>query len=789
MRYACLLRVACGVLAFAALGDLNAAAPQQVSGGAAPSASPQRALLDRYCVTCHNRKLRTADLTLDTMDVTRIGEGADVWEKVVRKLRAGLMPPAGRPRPDQANHDGFVAWLEGELDRAAAAQANPGRTEAIHRLNRTEYRNSIRDLLAIDVDVVDLLPADDTSYGFDTVAGALNVSPTLLERYLGAARKISQLAVAAPVASPTAETFRVESDLPQDDRLEGLPFGTRGGVLVRYNVPVDAEYEIKVSPTRPGGDGHQVEVMIDGQRIKVFDVAGRQAPMTQDGYAPKQAELVVRTPIKAGPREIGVAFLERADAEPEGLRQPFIRPYDGQVTQPRLENVIITGPFGAPGSPTGDTPSRQRIFVCRPSSPRTTEEACARQVLSTLARRAYRRPVSDADLAGLLRFYTQGREAGGFEAGIELALRRLLVSPEFLFRVERDPAGVAPNTAYRIGDLELASRLSFFLWSSIPDDELLTIAGQGKLRQPGVLEQQVRRMLADSRSEALVSGFATQWLVLRRVEDWLADQYLFPDFDESLRRAMNRETALFFDSIMRDDRSVLELLTANYTFVNERLARHYGIPNVYGSHFRRVTLGDDNPRRGLLGHGSVLTLTSYPARTSPVVRGKWVLENVLGTPPPPPPPNVPALNETPSDKVLTMRERMAAHRANPVCASCHTMMDPIGLSLENFDAVGRWRDRMEGTTTPIDVSGAFPDGTKFEGVTGLREVLLSRPEQFVTNLTEKMLTYALGRGVEHSDAPAIRAIRRDASRSNYSFSSLILGIVKSTPFQMRRSHS
>ena len=775
-------------VAWVAMAPAAAFGQSAGSSDAPPSVAPQRALLDRYCVTCHNEKLKTADLMLDVADVGNVGVRPDVWEKAVRKLRAGLMPPAGRPRPDKAAYDGLASYLETELDRAAAARPDPGRTEAIHRLNRTEYRNVIRDLLALDVNVVELLPADDTSYGFDTVAGALAVSPTLLERYLSAARKISRVAVAAPVGSPTAETFRVKSDLPQDDRLPGLPFGTRGGTLIRHNFPADAEYDVKLVVDARPADVHQVEIAIDGQRMKLFDVGGRPASAAQDPYAPPEPELEVRVAIKAGPREVGIAFIEKAEVEPEALRQPFLRPYDNQVTQPRLESVTITGPFASAGGPPAEeTPSRQRLFTCRPASA-AEEAACARQILTTLARRAYRRPATDVDVQGLLRFYEEGRSKGGFDAGIELAVRRLLVSPDFLFRVERDPANVAPNTSYRISDLELASRLSFFLWSSMPDDELLNAAIDGTLRQPAVLERQVRRMLADDRSAALVSGFASQWLVLRRVEDWLADQYLFPDFDESLRRAFQQETALFFESIIREDRSVLDLLTANYTFVNERLARHYGIPNVYGSHFRRVTLGDNNPRRGLLGHGSVLTLTSYPARTSPVVRGKWVLENILGTPPPPPPPNVPALKETPSGKVLTMRERMAAHRANPVCAACHNMMDPLGLSLENFDAVGRYRDRMEGNTG-IDVSGVFPDGTKFDGVAGLRQVLMSRPDQFVTNVIEKMLIYALGRGVEHPDAPSIRAIRREAARSNHSFSSLILGIVNSTPFQLRRSQS
>jgi hypothetical protein len=779
------------IAALAGAGQLAPAraAQQAAPATAAPAAatpspsatSPHSALIGKYCVTCHNARMKAGGLMLDAMDVANVQENAESWEKVVRKLRAGLMPPAGMPRPGPPAAGELVEYLEQSLDQLAAASPNPGRTEALHRLNRTEYHNTIRDLLALDVDVVDLLPADDTSYGFDTIAGALAVSPTLLERYISAARKISRLAVGRPVPSPTAETFRVASDLPQDGRIDGLPFGTRGGTIVHYNFPQSAEYVIRVEPEGRATDSHTIEVMIDGERVELFTLGPTRAP-GGDYSTPVHYE--TRVPVKAGPRTIGVTFIARTDSETEALRQPFLRPYGGQVAQPRIESVTITGPLSATPLPSEETASRRRIFVCRPANA-SDEDRCAAQILSTLARRAYRREVSSNDVQSLLTFYRVGRKEG-FDAGIESALRRLLVSPDFLFRIERDPANVAPNAVYRISDVELASRLSFFLWSTIPDDELLDAAIRNELRKPNVLERQVRRMLADRRSHALVTSWAAQWLVLRRVDAALPDQYLFPDFDESLMKSLQEETELFLESFVRDDRSVLELLTADYTFVNERLARHYGIPNVYGSHFRRVALPSDSPRRGLLGHGSILTLTSYPARTSPVVRGKWILENILGTPPPPPPPDVPALTDNSSTKVLTMRERMSAHRANPVCASCHTVMDPLGLSLENFDAVGRWRDRMEGETA-IDVSGAFPDGTKFDGVGGLRDVLLKHPEQFVTNVIERLMTYGLGRGVEFYDAPAVRTIRREAAGRDYAFSALVLGIVKSPPFQMRRS--
>lgn len=801
----------CSAVMLAALGSVQAAAPQQSPAGAStPPAPPQRVLLDRYCVGCHNQKLKTAGLTLDARDVARVGDDAEVWEKAVRKLRAGLMPPAGRPRPDKATYDGFTTWLEAELDRAAAADPNPGRTEPFHRLNRTEYQNAIRDLLTLEVEVGSLLPTDDASYGFDNMAGVLRMSPTLMERYLSAARKLSRLAVGTPTLLPEVDTFRVRPDFPQEDRPDGLPFGTRGGASIRYAFPLDAEYVIQARLARRGSSGgeevdiprfaesHQLEVSVDGERLQLFTLAGealpppgaQRDPQYQQGRrADLDANWRVRLPVKAGSREVTVAFLKKSSAADETARLPFLRPYAGAGgdtrSQPYLSMVTISGPFNATGP--GDTPSRRRVFVCRPAAP-AEEASCADTILATLARRAYRRPVTEADLAVLRPFYDAGRTEGGFDVGIQRALERLLVSPHFLLRIERDPAGIAPKTNYRISDLELASRLSFFLWSSLPDEELLDVATRGQLRDPAVLERQVRRMLADARSQALTNNFAAQWLYLRNVAALGPDLDVFPDFDESLRQAFQREAELFVGSIFGEDRSVLDLLTADHTYVNERLARHYRIPNVYGSHFRRITLSDD-ARRGLLGKGAILAVTAYPHRTSPVLRGKWVLENLLGTPPPPPPPNVPDLKDTnASGKVLSMRDRMVQHRANPVCASCHSMMDPPGLALEQFDGVGRLRV-VDDSFAPIDLSGVLPDGTKFEGVAGLRQALLSRSERFTTTLTEKLLAYALGRGLEYYDAPAVRAITQDAAHHDYRFSSLILSIVNSMPFQMRRSQS
>ena len=756
-----------------------------------------QALIDRYCVTCHNDRLETGGFSFEPLDVAAVAAHPEAWEKVVRKLRAGAMPPRPRPRPDQETYDDFRAWLEGELD-AAAADVNPGRTETFHRLSRTEYRNAVRDLLALDVSVDDLLPADDTSYGFDNIAGVLGVSPTLMERYLSAARKISRLAVASPVPSPTAETFRIASDLGQDSRMERLPFGTRGGTVVDYIFPEDAEYVFEILPDGPLRiEPHDLEVTIDGERIALLTVGKAPDPNDPRGlYTPQIETLEVRTPVTAGPHEVGVAFLRKTSAEPEGIRKLYLRPFTGEGSggdsryQPYVESLTIAGPYESSGArPVEGTPSRERIFLCRPGSGATADEetACAGEILSTIARRAYRRPVTGDDVERLLTFYDRGRSGGSFDTGIEMALRRLLVSPEFLFRVERDPAGVEAGESYRVSDLELASRLSFFLWSSVPDAELLDVAERRELSVPEVFEAQVERMLADSRSEALVGNFAGQWLTLRNAAAVQPDEDEFPDFGEGLRQAFRRETELLFGSVLREDRSTLDLLDADYTFVNERLAQHYGIPNVRGSHFRRVAL-DDEARGGLLGHGSILTVTSYANRTSPVNRGKWVLENILGTPPPPPPPDVPDLETAEGGQALSMREAMEQHRANPVCSSCHRLMDPLGLSLENFDAIGRWRDRSE-TRGSIDATGELPDGTPFDGPGGLKAALLRHPDRFVTTVTEKLLTYALGRGIEYYDAPAVRAIVRDAAGDGYRLSSLVKGVVRSAPFQMRRSPS
>ncbi len=801
-----------GVLALAAAlaaagaatsGQLLAAGRAQAASG--HSAGDAAALLERYCVTCHNDSLRTAGLTLEALDAGDPGGQAEVWEKVVLKLRAGMMPPPGRPRPDRATYDRLAAFLEAGLDHAAAAAPDPGRSDALRRLNATEYQNAIRDLLDLEIDVADLLPADDSSAGFDNV-GLGGLDAGRMERYLSAAQKISRLAVGAPVRSAVADTFIVPSDLNQDRHVEGLPFGTRGGATFRYNFPVDAEYEVRVelgkswNSNRVGGlrEPHDIVITLDGEPVRVLTVEPRSrrdpSRASLDLYdqpdRSADADLAVRVPVAAGARTVGAAFVSRGSAVVERHRQPFLKVHitvgGDQRTQPAVYSLTITGPYDSTGA--GDTPSRRRIFTCRPAPGGQAERACAEDILTTLARRAYRRPPTRADLDTLLDFHADGSAAGGFEAGIEMALRRLLVSPEFLFRIERDPeaAAAASDAGYHVTDLELASRLSFFLWSSLPDDELLAVAGDGRLREPGVLEQQVRRMLADPRAASLVTNFAAQWLYLRNLPAVSPDFIVFPDFDETLRRALRRETELFFDSIIREDRSVLDLLSADYTFVNERLAKHYGIPNVYGSHFRRIALPAGSPRGGLLGQGSILAVTSYATRTSPVVRGKWILENLLGTPPPPPPANVPPLSEEGSDAVLSMRERMVQHRRNPVCASCHAIMDPVGLSLENFDAIGRWRERTDGFE-PLDVTGTFPDGTTFAGAGGLRDTLLDRSDQFVRTLAGKLLTYGLGRAVEHYDMPAVRAIEREAAADDYRFSALILGVVKSTPFQMRRA--
>ena len=773
------------------------------SGSVQAPLLPQRSLLERYCVTCHSDTQRAAGrvpISLETIDVAHVSTDADVWERIVRKLRARLMPPIGRPRPDEAAYNTFVSWLETELDRAAAARPHPGRTEAFHRLNRAEYRNVIRDLLALDVDVLSLLPTDDASYGFDNIAGVLGLNESLMERYLAAASKISQAAVGRPLTAPTFREFRIPEERRQYGHVEGLPFGTRGGTLIRYHFPQDGEYVIKTElMCRIAGecdgsagfaDRHELEVSVDGERIQLF------ALEPHEGIDVDPPDLQVRVAVQAGPHDVGVTFLKLpAVEEVESLRQRFLKPYylNGNfmqqhwaIYQPFVDRVTITGPFG--GSAAGDTPSG-RLFECWPDHP-SAETACARRILSSLARRAYRRPVNDADVERLMIFYEDGRSEGSFDAGIEMALRRLLTSPEFLFRIEFDPPTVPPDTNYRVSDLELASRLSFFLWSSIPDDELLDAAARGQLSDDGALERQVRRMLADPRSQAVVSNFAGQWLQLRNLEAVHPAPQLFPDFDDSLRQAFRRETELLVDSVLHEDRSVLELLTADYTFVNERLALHYGLPHVKGSHFRRVML-DDTARWGLLGHGSVLSVTSRPNRTSPVLRGKWILENILGTPPPPPPANVPPLPEKQSGSratVQTVRARMSAHRANPACAGCHAIIDPPGFALENFDAVGRWRD-VDESFGPIDASGVLPDGRTFDDLAAFRALLLDRPEQFVATITEKLLTYALGRGLEHYDVPGVRQIVREAEPGGFTLSSLVLGIVNHQAFLMRRTPS
>ena len=753
-----------------------------------------RALLDQYCVTCHNERAKTAGLLLDKADPANVSLDAETWEKVVRKLRAGAMPPQGMPRPDHATLENFIETLETSLDRAAAERPNPGRAP-VHRLNRAEYANAIHDLLTIDVDVTGLLPADDESYGFDNIAETLRMSPVLLERYLSAARKISRLAVGDTNIIPSYETYRVRPDLGQDEHIEGLPLGTRGGLLIHHNFALDGEYVFKTklalntsAKVRGLDYPNDFAITVDGAIVHRATIGGKadedaSDDNSSDGENSILARLLAKVPIKAGPHTVGIAFIQKTSAQPDGVMEPYLRSTVDPLEQrgvPLIDNVSIGGPFDATGP--GDTPSRRVIFVCRPKTS-AEEVPCARKILANLARRAYREPVSDSEMERLLGFYQQGRNEGSFDQGIESALRFMLTDPRFIFRFERDPVKVASGGAYRVSDLELASRLSFFLWSSIPDDELLTVATQGKLHEPAMLEGQVRRMLADARSEALVQNFAGQWLYLRNVRGANPNIEEFPDFDDNLREGFRKETDLFFDSIIHDDRSVLDLLNANYTFVNERLARHYGIPDVYGSRFRRVTITDD-ARRGLLGQGSFLLVTSYATRTSPVLRGKWILENVLGTPVPPPPPNVPALKENaPGAKPLSVRARLEEHRKNPACAVCHKIMDPVGFALENFDAVGQWRDVDAGA--PIDASGVLVDGTKVDGPVALRKAIVSRPQTFATTMTEKMLTYALGRGLDYYDMPVVRGIVREMAQNDYHFSSLVLGIVESAPFQMR----
>ena len=787
----------------------RAAAPSQQSASpvlAVPSASTYRAILDRYCVTCHNSRLRTANLALDAVALEPVGPDAAVWEKVLRKLRTRTMPPpGGQARPEPATYERFAGWLETALDEAGAAAPNPGRP-SVHRLNRTEYTNAIRDLLSLEIDGPSLLPADDLGFGFDNNADVLNVSPALMERYVSAAHKVSRLAIGNSDVAPTVQTYDLARARVQDTRAsEALPLGSRGGIAVQHYFPLDADYILRLRLQRDVigniyglARAEQLEGRIDGERVALFAAGGdpkcsQTLKVGGTNYSEcmdADAGLTVRVRVEAGARSVGVAFLRRTLA-PEGVtpRRLPVGNFILSSVRDRLESermgigsIAIDGPHDPTGP--GDTASRRRIFVCQPETP-DAEEPCARQILATLARRAYRRPVVEADVATLVGFYEAGRQAGGFDVGIQRALTRILVDPEFLFRLEADPPGAAPGTPYRLSDLELASRLSFFLWSSLPDDELLDLAADGRLSDPAVFERQVRRMLADRRSSTLVTNFAAQWLHLRNMRRVAPNVNLFPEFDENLRHGFQRETELFVESQLRGDRSVADLLTADYTFVNERLARHYGIPGVYGSRFRRVTVNEG--RRGLLGHGSILTTTSHATRTSPVLRGKWVLENILGAPPPPPPADVPALDENVDGAApRSQRARLEQHRANPVCASCHARMDPLGFALENFDGIGRWRTHDGGE--PVDASATLPDGTAFDGPAGLRALLDSRREAFVETVTARLLTYALGRGVEHYDQPAIRQIVRGAG-PDHRWSSIILGVARSVPFTMRRSES
>ena len=751
----------------------------------------ERALVDKYCVTCHNARLKTGGLVLDkdTVDLTRVADRADVWEKVIRKLHGRMMPPQGMPRPDEATIDAFATSLETSIDHVALGKPNPGRSP-LHRLNRSEYAAAVHDVLALDIDAASLLPADDEANGFDNIADVLKVSPSLLEQYLVAARKVSALAVGDRKTTPIGVVYRVPPDRSQEDHIEGLPLGTRGGVLVRHNFPVDATYEFNVVLLQnivgyvPGLEWpHELEISIDGERAFLAEVGGPQDLKLSDTNLALTKEtldkrLRTRVAVKAGPHDVGVTFLRKNSAQSDEPLQPFTRNLDLQDMNgvPTINFMQITGPFDVTGS--GDAPSRKKIFVCG-----TTDEACAKRILTTVARHAYRRPVTDAEVADVMRFFEVGRKRGTFDRGIEESLAFVLASPKFLFRAEPDPQEIATGATYVVPDIELASRLSFFLWSTVPDDELINVAVAGKLHEPATLERQVRRMLADPKSKALVDNFAAQWLFLRNLQSFIPDSDEFPNFDDNLRQAMRTETSLFFESIMREDRNVLDLLTADYTFLNERLAKHYGVPGVYGSQFRRVKIADEN-RRGLLGQGSILAVTSYPNRTSVVLRGKYILENILGTPPPSPPAAVPPLKETGDDgKPASLRTLMERHRATPACATCHRVMDPLGFSLENFDATGRWRAREAAGV--VDASGQLADGTPVDGPVALRKALLKHPEQFVRTMTEKMLTYALGRGLEYYDMPVVRQIARDAAPQSYRFSSIVLGIVKSTPFQKK----
>ena len=778
-----------------------------VAGAAGAQNVAPRVVLNQYCVTCHNQQLKVAGLMLDKADLDHVGASADVWEKVLRKLRAGEMPPPGRQRPDPATYASMTAFLEKALDDAALANPNPGRV-AVHRLNRTEYKNAIRDLLGLQIDSKSLLSADEADQeGFDNVASILSVSPVLLEAYLSSARTISRLAVGDPTINPVGDVFKIPTALVQDERTsEDLPFGSHGGTSIRYHFRLDGEYQIKVLLKRQLylyiiglGEPHQMDIRLDGALIKRFEIGGKAKGMTMpESFAGNtqgdpgfeeymhtaDADLEVRVPVKAGTHDVGVSFVRRF-WEPEGILQPPQRGFARTTNElyhgnPAVATVAIAGPYLTAGM-SNDAPSRRKIFVCRPNGI-ASEEPCARKILTTLARRAYRRTLTEQEARTLMDFYKDGRAEGNFDSGIQRGLERILAAPSFLFRIERTPSNAAPGSVYRLSDIDLASRLSFFIWSSIPDDELLNLAVAGKLSQPAVLEQQVRRMLANSRSRALVENFANQWLQLGKLAGLVPDADAFPDFDENLREAMRQETEEFIAHQIQEDRSVVDLLTSNYSYLNERLARFYGVPNIYGNHFRKVTF-DDRFRGGLLGQASVLTVTSYPNRTSVVLRGKWLLANILGAPPPPPPADVPSLKDAGQDgQPRSLRDRMEQHRNSPACSGCHQRMDPLGFALENFDALGKWRTVADGEK--VNASASLPDGTLFEGIAGLRELLTKHKDDYVRTVAEKLLAYSIGRGIEYYDLPAIRKIGRESAMNDYRWSSLVLSIVRSTPFSM-----
>jgi hypothetical protein len=770
------------------------------------TASRYRAFVDHYCVNCHNRYDRTAGLSLEGLDLAKAGADADVWEKAVRKLRVGMMPPTDAPRPPDGERRALVSWLQGQLDDAAVPDPGPA---LVHRLNRAEYENAIRDLLHLDVDAAALLPPDDSAFGFDNNAEALGTSPVLVEQYLSAAGKVAALAVGDPSTGPSAQTFRVRQDASQNVPISGMPIGTEGGDSWHVVLPLDGEYQLNVRYFKSNlgamkglETAHEIEIAVDGERVHTATIGGPEDFAALMHNITEAADAVearssATVPLTAGPHDISVGFIYQGAVQTTRRLEPFVRSSQDilDVTgHPHIQTLTVTGPYHA--SDSGDTPSRQRIFVCRPEGhessaaarSETAERECAHEILSSLARRAYRGEATPRDIDTLLTFYETGRAKRGFEAGIQTAIERLLASPKFTFRIEHDPETLPPGAVHPVSDLELASRLSFFLWSSIPDDELLDLADRGKLSEPTVLEAQVRRMLADPKASALVDNFAAQWLYLRNLNSFVPNSVGFPDFDDNLRQGFLTETKLFFGSIVDEDRNVLDLMTADYTFLNERVAKHYGVPGVYGTRFRRVKLEDER-RWGLLGKGSVLMVSSHTDRTSPVVRGKWVLENLLGTPPPAPPPDVPPLKDV-SDPNLTMRERLEAHRQNAVCASCHALMDPIGFSLENFNAVGAWRDREAGIDSPlIDASGRLVDGTPIDGPIELRKALVREPEIFVSTVVEKLMTYALGRGLTSHDMPVVREIVRNAADDDYRFSAIVLGIVDSVPFRMRAKPS